>query len=79
MYERERVIVSYALPKEQSGCRDDKERDNDQQVGKREVIVEPNVRVGVGGRGIVRLTIAAVIVTIEQDRVLKRIALGRPE
>ena len=37
--------------------------------------MEADVRVGIGGRGVVWLTRAAVIVPIEQDRVLKRIAL----
>ena len=37
--------------------------------------MEADVRVGVGGRGVVRLTRATVIVPIEQDGVLKCIAL----
>ena len=64
------------LPKEQSSCRDDKDRDNDQEVGEREVVVVSDVRVGIGGRGVVRLISSTVVVPIEQNRVLKCIALG---
>ena len=64
------------LPKEQSSCRDDKDRDYDQEVGEREVVVVSDMRVGIGGRGVVRLISSTVVVPIEQDRVLKCITLG---
>lgn len=40
------------------------------------MVVEADMRVGVGGRGVVWFTSTAVIVAIEQDGVLKCIALG---
>ena len=59
------LIFVHGLPKEQSSCRDDEERDYDQEVGEGKMVVEADMRVGVGGRGVVWLTRAAVIVPIE--------------
>lgn len=63
------------VPPKSSQSTNNKDRDSDQEIGYRELVVSSNVGLRIGRRGLICLILTRIIITIEEDRVFKDITL----